>query len=414
MKPLTICMFSNLFPPVVSGSSTQSFALSRELVARGHKVVMITAQTRGESRDRDLIEGITVIRLPSIKLPQMGIAFNFPWLSITFTPGNLRRIENVLTEFKPDLLHVHNHMFDLALSASLMRKRHHIPMVVTIHTMIKHANPFYNAFLYPADRLFLKHFVIKQADGIISPDVNMTAYIESAWGRQDSHLVPYGISLPSAPSNALVNELRVKYGLEGKRVVLSLGHIHDIRNRKDIVKAFPGVLAKIPNAVLVLVGSEGTDLPRRLAKELGIEKSVVFTGAAPHHEVPAFLSMADIETHWANQDDPEKTSLGIASLEALLSGKTILAAANPDTYGKGILQDGVNFVLARPGQPAELAAKVIQLLENEELRNTIGQRALKTVTDHFLWESVCNQTLSVYEQVCANGKPAAPAIRQLI
>ena len=40
---LNVCMFSNLFSPVVSGSSVQSGLLSRELIRRGHRVSVVTA-----------------------------------------------------------------------------------------------------------------------------------------------------------------------------------------------------------------------------------------------------------------------------------------------------------------------------------------------------------------------------------
>ena len=54
-RAVRVCMFSNLFPPVPSGSSTQTAALSRELVGRGHQVDVITARVdpRGAGARRD-------------------------------------------------------------------------------------------------------------------------------------------------------------------------------------------------------------------------------------------------------------------------------------------------------------------------------------------------------------------------
>ena len=199
MQPLTIFMLSNLYPPVVSGSSTQTASLARELVRRGHKVVIVTAHVDPASPEHETSDGVIVHRLPALKLPQMPIALNFPWLSYTFTPSNLRRIESLIKQYKPDVIHLHNHMFDLSLSAALLRQRTGIPLVTTIHTVIRHSKPIFNLFLFPADRLLLKRIVINKSDQLICPDFNIKRYSQEAFKRQDSMIVPYGIDEMGTP-----------------------------------------------------------------------------------------------------------------------------------------------------------------------------------------------------------------------
>ena len=70
---MRICMFNNLFPPVKSGSSHFTVTLSRNLVARGHQVTVVTARLPGTADVEDL-DGITVHRLPCFMLPAMEIA----------------------------------------------------------------------------------------------------------------------------------------------------------------------------------------------------------------------------------------------------------------------------------------------------------------------------------------------------
>src|SRR5438477_3093420 len=99
--------------------------------------------------------------------------------------------------------------------------------------------------------------------------------------------------------------------------------------------------------------------------------------------------MCDIEAHWSNQDDPEKTSLGIASLEAMAAGKPIFAAANPDTYGVGLLLSGKNCFIVKAGEPDALADSLVRLLLDDELRRNVGREAHAVVRANFLWDSVC-------------------------
>lgn len=397
-SPISVCMFSNLYPPVVSGSSTQTASLARELARRGCPAVVITAKVSGESKDYEVVDGVHVYRLPAVRLPRMTVSLNFPWLNYTFTRKNLRRVAEILERHRPDVLHLHNHMFDLALTASLVRRRTGLPLVLTIHTVIKHARAAYNLLLYPADRVMLKRLVVGQADALICPDLNVREYVREAFGRTDTSLVPYGISLPGSPVNGAVERLRAKYGLDGKRVILSLGHVHAIRNRKDLVEAMPGVLEKFPEAVLLIVGAVADGSPAAAAKRLDVDGSVVFTGHVPHAEVPAFLALADVEAHWLNQDTPDKTSLGIASLEAMGAGKVVLAAANENTYGPGVLKSGDNLILVEPGKPEKLARTIADLFGDHERRAAIGQRASQTVRENFSWEIIGDRTLGVYEE----------------
>ena len=399
MQPLTVCMFSNLYPPVVSGSSTQTSALSRELSRRGHKVLVITAHIDPSTPEYEEIDGVSVYRLPALRLPKLEIALNFPWLNYTFTPANLRRVESILRQHKPDVIHLHNHMFDLGPTAVLMSKRTRIPLVITLHTVIRHSKWIYNSLLYPADRVLLRRLIVDRSDQLICPDLNVKSYAREAFGRHDAVIVPYGIDLPTLPENGQVKQIQATYGLNGKRIILSLGHVHDIRNRHDLIAAMPDVLRIFPNAVLFIVGAVSTSSPLQLARSLGVEHAVVFSGPLPHQVVPGLMAMADLEAHWLNQEEPERTSLGIASLEAMAAGKVVLAAANPNTYGIGILKSGENIIITERGKPDRLGRTIVDLLSDQDKCQVIGQRAQKTINDHFSWDKVCEQTLEVYRQV---------------
>ena len=153
---LRVVMFSNLFHPVASGSSVHSRTLTAELVKHGCDVTMITARLTKDSPEYECVDGVHIHRLPSLRLPKMSISLNFPWLNATFWPANIRRIEAILDQRQPDVLHLHNHMFDLGLSAAIVKRRRKLPMLCTIHTMIRHPSPLCNAILVPADRWFLR------------------------------------------------------------------------------------------------------------------------------------------------------------------------------------------------------------------------------------------------------------------
>jgi glycosyltransferase involved in cell wall biosynthesis len=372
--------------------------LAREFAKQGKEVTIITARVDPTSKEFEEVEGVHIYRLPCIKLPRLEIALNFPWLNYTFTTGNLGRIKGIVKRHKPDILHLHNHMFDLALSAVSARRMFKIPLVITIHTMIKHSQSFYNLFLYPADRIFLRNMIIRKADLIISPDYNILDYVRRGFGTDRNVVVLYGVDIPDPPLEEKVEQLREKFHLDKRRVILSIGHVHKIRDRKDLVEAMPLILEKVPNAVLLIVGAVTTDIPVKLAKKLGIEDKVIFAGPVPHGEIKAFLSLADIEAHWLNQDSPDKTSLGIASLESMGAGKVVMAVANEGTYGPDVLKNEENVLLVESGNPQNLAEKIVSVLCDPRRCKEIEHKARQTIEKHFGWKNIIAQTLGVYQK----------------
>jgi 1,2-diacylglycerol 3-alpha-glucosyltransferase len=406
--PLSVCMFSNLFRPVVSGSATQSEALARELARLGHKPFVITALVRKDCPEYEELDGVPIYRLPAFRLPGMGIALNFPWLSYTFTPANLRRIDGILRKHRPDVIHLHNHMFDLAFAAVRMKRRFKVPLLVTIHTMIRHVKPFYNLILYPADRVFLRHTVLNRADTVICPDYNIKTYVDDAFPGSNAKVCPYGVEVPPPADPNLVEELRRKHNLAGKRVILSLGHVHELRHRRELISILPDIRKAHPNIVVLIVGAETIDSPRKLAQTLNVSDAVIFAGHAPHELVPAYLALADLEMHLFYQDAIERTSLGIASMEAMGAGKAVVVAANENTYGPGVLRNGENAVFVDPRQPQEMTRTIIELLGDKDRRDRIGAAARRFVLEHLSWEVISAQTVDLYRTALQSLHGAGP------
>jgi 1,2-diacylglycerol 3-alpha-glucosyltransferase len=390
-------MFSNLYwPPVVSGSATQSAQLATRLASRGCNVLVITANLQSHTFEHTVEEGVDVYRLPAIRLPKSAISLNFPWLNYTFTYSNLRRIFQICERHRPDAFHLHNHMFDLAFSAAAASKRLRTPLFITVHTVIKHPQRHINSVLEFFDRRLLRKFVIERAQGIICPEMTIRDYVQSAFGKTTVEVVPYGIEALAAPREDVTRKILHTYRLDGRRVILSLGHLHEIRNRKDLIEAMPRVLKDVPNAVLVVVGAIGTQSAAIRVRHLGISNSVVFTGAVPHTEVPSFMQIADIDAQWFQKNNPQNRTLGIAALEAMSVGKTVIGTADENVYGEGVLKSWHNVVLVEPDRPNELAEVIVKLLRDSALRTEIGVRAAETIRRHFSWETVCSKLMKIY------------------
>lgn len=401
-EPLRVAMLANLFRPVVSGSSTQVEGLARALAADGHDVIVVTAHVDPATPAEETIDGFRVYRIPALHLPKMEISLSFPWLNWVFWPRNLKRIEKLLRSQGTQIVHVHNHMFDMAFVARVVSRRMKLPMVLTMHTVIKHANPVYNAILKFFDRNLLGPFIIKRADLVISPDNNMGAYLESRFGRRDAALVTYGVDPPRAVSAEELEQIRQTYGLGNSPVIVSVGHVHAIRNRHELLRALPMVIKRVPDVKLVIVGGVFSQTPADLAAELGITDHVVFVGAQERARISAFLKLASVEAHWLNQDEGTWASPGLASMEAMYAALPVLTVSNEAIYGPGVLKDRENIVLVERERVDALADRLIELLTQPDMAAAIGARAAATCDAHFSWPTTARRTVAVYRSALSS------------
>ena len=202
----------------------------------------------------------------------------------------------------------------------------------------------------------------------------------------------------------MISEIRSKYDLKEGPIILSLGHLHEIRNRKELIEAMPEVLKRFPTAKLLIVGDVGTDTAEKLASKLRVRESVIFTGAVPHSQVLAYFEIADIEAHWFEQSNPQNKTLGIATLEAMGAGKAVVGTADEDVYGKDVLRNGENVIIVDLKFPAAIAQTIIEILADADKRQRIGKQACQTIIDHFSWDSICDRTLKVYEETIRNNR----------
>ena len=95
-----------------------------------------------------------------------------------------------------------------------------------------------------------------------------------------------------------------------------------------------------------------------------------------------------------------KEGLGLVLLEALASGKPIVAT---NVGGiSSIVKDGVNGFLVEPCNSEQLADRIQFLLDRDELRATMSKTGRKMVEDTFSWDAKAMEISKTYETLLAN------------
>ena len=96
--------------------------------------------------------------------------------------------------------------------------------------------------------------------------------------------------------------------------------------------------------------------------------------------------------------------LGLVAIESLAAGTPVVAA---NTGGlPEIVQHEKTGLLGPPSDSDALATAIMRYINDEELRNRLGEAGKQYVLDRFSPESLVSDIESVYEQVCCRRSAA--------
>jgi phosphatidylinositol alpha-mannosyltransferase len=165
---------------------------------------------------------------------------------------------------------------------------------------------------------------------------------------------------------------------------------------KFLLRAWPKVLERQPNARLVVVG-RGRPLEgyRRFAARQGWSPSdVVFAGYVAAEDLPRYYQACDVFC----APNTGQESFGIVLLEAMAAGAPIVASDIPGY--RDVVSDGEQGLLVEPKNPGAIADAVLRLLANPELRANM-RRAGQEKARAYDWPRVATEVLDYYFEVLA-------------
>ncbi|MFI0741287.1 glycosyltransferase family 4 protein [Streptomyces sp. NPDC021100] len=181
--------------------------------------------------------------------------------------------------------------------------------------------------------------------------------------------------------------VRARLGLTDRPVVVCVSRLVPRKGQDTLIRALPAVLARVPDAVLLIVGGGpyAGDL-RKLAEETGVAASVRFTGPVEWDELPAHYGAGDVFAMpcRTRRGGLDVEGLGIVYLEASATGLPVVAGDSggaPDA----VLEGETGFVV-RGESAAETADRVATLLLDPELRARMGARGRAWVEERWRWD----------------------------
>lgn len=173
--------------------------------------------------------------------------------------------------------------------------------------------------------------------------------------------------------------------------VFYVGRVDPEKSLANVVTAFAGVLEKVPEAELVIVG-DGTDRRRLidLAEALGIEKQVKFPGRIMQPDVidiyrsgTVFVTASETETQ------------GIVLIEAAAVGLPLVAVDAGAV--RELCQNKKNGILCQPRDLNEMTDAMVKILKDEKLQKKYGAASLEIAKKHDLNRTL-RRFVEIYEE----------------
>lgn len=364
---MKILMQSIYFWPEIGGLENHVFYLCKTLVKRSHSVTVITSRSQKEFPQKEIIEGIEVIRKWCPGKHPLG------WISTSLIsiPAFLKKAK------KFDIWQAQTH--PSALPPIIARTFFKRPLVLTVHT---------SHFLKLAKKWWYKpilKWILKKPDLVLAASEEIKevclSLVKNLKVQAIVNAVDTNIFSPQEPS--------IKK--ENNEIVLICPRRLVPKNGVEfLIKAIPLIKEKITVRLYIIGDGPLHQQLEELSRNLKVEKWVSFLGAKPNNMMPGFLSGADIVVIPSLL---EATS--VAALEAMSCERVVAASA---VGGLPTLIDEKVGILFKSGDVNDLAEKVIQLALRED-KEKMGRAAREKVLRNWSWENLTEKHLNFYQSL---------------
>ena len=388
---MKIAIFSDNFYPEMSGISDSILSIAQGLAERNHRLQFYAPRYAvRDFRTANLTPeeltphaNITIIRLPSLPYPlaPTGQGRLVPPLFSSY-----RHIK----KFDPDIICTQD-CFGAGIEALLAAKLLGKPLIGTNHT------PLTEFIRYsPARTDHFKLLLLKYVSWY---------YNRCAW--------------TSAPSRSILNEMR-QYGFKGvsqavsnpidlaafkpvdqagkaalkqklglsAQTVLYTGRLAEEKNVDVILRAIAAAKATLPDISLAVTGHGNAQAGlKKLSRELGLAKNVLFFGYVSEETLRQLYQAADIFTVMSTAE-----SQCMSMMQAMAAGLPVIAA---NAWGMPEYVNSNNGYLLQPRDSSGLAEKIVHLFTDVETRNRLGQDACQHVRQ-FSQEGIVSQWEKIF------------------
>lgn len=385
---MRVIIITAMFPPNRTGTSFYSQNLATALVNMGVTVEVITTINDNPNNDNKL--NYTVRRIAAWHFPIKNFFKHLRFCGLI--PSNYKRVSRLIRDFNADAVILVNHYLDIAFPAIHGTRKNKIPLYVSVGTQLQSLSKSRDRLLRIMDRLIVGGLIFPKAKRIISWDREIERYIEEVHSKKNaskSVIIPFGV-------NGDIRQFdQFESSYEKVNQILGVGAIIGHRDYVYQLKVFAKLLERFPDMIFKIIGNQYIDRPKIIAKELGIEDKVIFTGELSHAEV--LKEYQNSVAHWMMLNG-RYVGLGTSTLEAMLMGVPSFSNSPEGLLGKGRLKDMENYIHTDGKSIDKDVERLTRIITDKELRTNIGKNGRVFIKNFLNWETVAGQFVDMIKK----------------
>jgi glycosyltransferase involved in cell wall biosynthesis len=268
-----------------------------------------------------------------------------------------------------------------------------IPSLLEVNSPIKdHPGSFKSAL----DRAVLfrplwriREELVRKASALVTP---LPAIVPEDVPGAKVHRVHWGANVERFRPDVTRKRLAIP---EKAKVVVFSGSFRPWHGADLLVRAAARVLSRDPEAFFLFVGAGPTwEETRLLARKLGIESAVLFTGSVAYDEMPSYLRAARIGVAPYQPSRLGQMKLGFywSPLKIFEFMATALPVVSLDVPPLAeVVRPDQEGLLVAEGDEEALAAAILKLLSDPVRARSMGEAGRERVVAQFSWQRHCEQ-----------------------
>ncbi|NOQ15578.1 MAG: glycosyltransferase, exosortase A system-associated [Methyloprofundus sp.] len=387
--------------PLHSGYTFRTRAILEQQGALGWQTFHVTsAKHIGAKQSVEEVDGLRFYRTDE----PTGVLAKLPLINQwTIVSSLSERLEEVIAEVQPDILHAHSPVLN-GLAALKAGKKYNIPVVYECRAFwedaaVDHGTTTEGSFRYRLTKA-LETYVFKKAQAVTCIcDGLKQDIIGRGVDEAKITIIPNAVNIEKFTFGQAADiELKNKLGLQGKTVLGFIGSFYAYEGIPLMLDALPAIIQQEPNICLLLVGGGPQEqIIKEKVKQLNLEDYVIFTGRVSHDVVQDYYNQVDIFIYPRLSMRLTDLVTPLKPLEAMAQGRLVVAS---DVGGhKELITDKENGVLFKANDANSLAVSVLNLLGRAQDWDAMRQAGKKYVEQERNWPKSVGNYRQVYSQV---------------
>ncbi|MBS9349870.1 glycosyltransferase family 4 protein [Listeria welshimeri] len=378
MEQKHIVMVSHDFLPNIGGVAVYVYELSKALIARGHRLTVLSKYESFSKKNRtEELDGIRIIRVPIMPIKKVNDKL--------YSKRMRQLIKSIEKAEKVDVVHWQTLNKDAKMMQGIQ--------VQALEVYTNHLSWF--RMLYNDKNYAKIRKLIKEPDVIICPSHEIERMTADLFKEAKIVYLPNGVDEKSfIPDEVNRSIVRKQYGISPQEtVVVSTNRMEPVKGMSYLIEAIPQILNKY-NQVTFLIAGDGSQLEKfedKLKKYTNKSGKVIFTGRLTNQEIKNVINAADIYVQPSLME-----GCSIAIIEAMSCGKVVVASnvgGNPDVISKelGLLVPAKSVVA--------LKEAIEYCIENPEECKLMGKYSRERVEEQLNWTVLAREIEQIYNSV---------------